>query len=72
MSALHLLQQNLNEALLFRTVTRKLVTLASELVEFTVRLEAQHLGGWVAPVIHKIEEIDEDRLQDLLSVSKAP
>lgn len=48
------------------------MTLASELVEFTVRLEAQHLGGWVAPVIHKIEEIDEDRLQDLLSVSKAP
>lgn len=70
--SLHLLQQNLDEALLLCAVTRKLVSLARELVELAVRLETQDLEFWVAAVVHKIEQVDEDGFQNLFSISNAP
>ena len=59
---LHLLQQNLDDALLLCAVSRELISLASELVELCVRLEAQNLEVWVTTVIHQVEEVDKDRL----------
>lgn len=67
---LHLLQQNLDDALLLCAVSRELVSLAGELVELCVRLEAQNLEVWVTTMIHQVEEVDEDGLQNLMHVSK--
>jgi hypothetical protein len=68
---LHLLQQNLDEALLLCAVPRELISLASELDELSVRLEAQNLVVWVTTVIHQVEEVDKDGLQNLSHVIKA-
>lgn len=67
---LHLLQQDFDEALLLCAVSRELISLTSELVELCVRLEAQDLEVWVTTVIHQVEEVDKDGLQNLMHVSR--
>lgn len=52
---LHLLQQNLNETLLLRAVSGKLMALASVRVELAPCLEAQNLQLWVTAVIDNVE-----------------
>jgi hypothetical protein len=71
LSPLHLLQQDLDDdALLLCAVSRELISFASELVELCVRLEAQDLEVGVTTVIHQVEEVDKDGLQNLIHVSK--
>jgi hypothetical protein len=70
LSPLHLLQQDLDDALLLCAVSRELISFASELVELCVRLEAQDLEVGVTTVIHQVEEVDKDGLQNLYHVSK--
>jgi hypothetical protein len=62
MQASHLLQEDLDETLLLCAVAWKLVTIAGELVELAIGLEAQHLELWITPVIDEIEKVDEHRL----------
>jgi hypothetical protein len=70
LSPLHLLQQDLDDALLLCAVSRERISFASELVELCVRLEAQDLEVGVTTVIHQVEEVDKDGLQNLIHVSK--
>ena len=70
---LHLLQQDFDEPLLLRTVAWKLVALPRKLVELAVRLKPQYLKVfWIAAMVNKTEEVDEDSLQDLVNVSNVP
>lgn len=62
---LHLLQQDFDEPLLFRTTTWKQIPIPRELAEFAVRLESEYLKLWVAAMVNKVEEVDEDRFEDL-------
>ena len=70
-TALHPLQQNLDEPLLLCAVAGKLVTLTSKLVELAIRLEAQYPKFWVTAMIDQVEEVDEDGFEDLMEVSNA-
>ncbi len=67
--ASQLLQQNLDETFLLCTVSWKLVTLASELVELAISLETLYFEIWVAAMIDNVEQVDKYGFQSLTEVS---
>ena len=52
---LQLLQQNLDEPFLLRTIQWKPMTISRESIELIVRLESKQLEIWVAAMVNEVE-----------------
>jgi len=68
--SLDLLQQDLDEPILLRTLAGKCAALLRVPHKVTLGLESADLDIWVALVVQKVEQVDEDGAESLCTVSQ--